>query len=109
MARGDPHAGEPVLRHYLGQLKGVRGHDDKQVLTFQDGTTVFQQRAADGTIVTPAVSTATWSDKHNFYGADEGRWDTWVKDKGDHCMWYYTPPTTCRGCTHWPPSTPSAT
>ncbi|WP_328900047.1 DUF756 domain-containing protein [Streptomyces sp. NBC_00441] len=77
--------------HYLGQLKGVRGHDDKQVLTFQDGTSVFQQRDAAGAVVTPAVSTATWSDKHNFYGANGGRWDTWVQDKGDHCMWYYTP------------------
>ncbi|GHF04396.1 non-hemolytic phospholipase C [Streptomyces spiralis] len=77
--------------HYLGQLPGVRGHGDKQVLKFQDGTSVFQQRDADGTIVTPAVSTATWSDNHSFYGANGGRWNTWVKDKGDHCMWYYTP------------------
>lgn len=77
--------------HYLGQLPGARGHGDKQVLRFQDGTDVFQQRDADGTIVTPAVSTATWSDNHSFYGANGGRWNTWVKDKGDHCMWYYTP------------------
>ncbi|MEV5986909.1 alkaline phosphatase family protein [Streptomyces sp. NPDC052051] len=77
--------------HYLGQLPGVRGHHDKQVLKFQDGTDVFQQRNAEGTIVTPAVSTATWGDNHNFYGANGGRWNTWVKDKGDHCMWYYTP------------------
>ncbi|WLQ43266.1 alkaline phosphatase family protein [Streptomyces laculatispora] len=77
--------------HYLGQLPGVRGHHDKQVLRFQDGTDVFQQRDATGTIVRPAVSTATWSDNHNFYGANEGRWNTWVKDKGDHCMWYYSP------------------
>ncbi|MER6975637.1 alkaline phosphatase family protein [Streptomyces carpinensis] len=77
--------------HYLGQLPGARGQDDKQVLKFQDGTNVFQQRDANGDIVTPAVSTATWGDNHNFYGANGGRWNTWVKDKGDHCMWYYTP------------------
>ena len=32
--------------HYFGQLPGVRGHNDKQSLKFQDGTTVFQQRDA---------------------------------------------------------------
>ncbi|MGW2281943.1 alkaline phosphatase family protein [Streptomyces sp. NPDC001770] len=77
--------------HYLGQLPGVRGHDDKQALTFQDGTSVFQQRAADGTVVAPSASTATWGDNHNFYGANEGRWNTWVQDKGASCMRYYTP------------------
>ncbi|MFD4230844.1 alkaline phosphatase family protein [Streptomyces sp. NPDC058545] len=77
--------------HYLGQLPGVRGHDDKQVLKFQDGTDVFQQRDAGGTITTPFVTTATWGDNHNFYGANGGRWNTWAQDKGSKCMGYYTP------------------
>jgi len=77
--------------HYLGALPGVRGHDDKQVLRFQDGTDVFQQRAADGTIVPPFASTATWGDDHSFYGANGGRWNTWVPDKGSDCMGYYDP------------------
>ncbi|MFJ7945100.1 alkaline phosphatase family protein [Streptomyces sp. NPDC096354] len=77
--------------HYLGQLPGVRGHDDKQILKFQDGTDVFQQRDANGNIVMPSVSTATWGDNHNFYSANGGRWNTWVQDKGASCMRYYTP------------------
>ncbi|HEY0249091.1 MAG TPA: alkaline phosphatase family protein [Gryllotalpicola sp.] len=77
--------------HYLGQLPGVRGQDDKQALKFQDGTTVFQQRDASGNIVTPYVSTTTWGDNHNFYGANGGRWNTWVPDKGSSCMGYYLP------------------
>ena len=77
--------------HYLGQLPGVRGQNDKQVLKFQDGTTVFDQRATDGTIDPPFASTDTWGDDHSFYGANGGRWNTWVPDKGENCMGYYDP------------------
>jgi phospholipase C len=77
--------------HYLGQLPGVRGQNDKQVLRFQDGTDVFQQRDASGTVVRPTATTATWADNHSFYGANGGRWNTWVQDKGAQCMGYYTP------------------
>ncbi|WP_345630147.1 alkaline phosphatase family protein [Rugosimonospora acidiphila] len=77
--------------HYLGQLPGVRGHKDKQALKFQDGTDVFSQRAADGTIVLPYAATSNWGDDHSFYGANGGRWNTWVPDKGSNCMGYYDP------------------
>src|ERR1700735_4951594 len=29
--------------HYFGTLRGVRGFGDKQALTYQDGTSIFQQ------------------------------------------------------------------
>ena len=29
--------------HYFGTLRGVRGFGDKQILTYQDGTSIFQQ------------------------------------------------------------------
>jgi phospholipase C len=29
--------------HYFGTLRGVRGFGDKQVLTYPDGTSIFQQ------------------------------------------------------------------
>ena len=29
--------------HYYGTLRGVRGFSDKQVLRYQDGTTIFEQ------------------------------------------------------------------
>ncbi len=79
--------------HYLGQLPGVRGQNDKQVLTFQDGTTVFQQRDTAGNIVTPFASTSQASCNHAFYGANGGRWNTWVVDKGTNAMRYYLPET----------------
>lgn len=79
--------------HYLGQLPGVRGQHDKQVLTFQDGTNVFQQRDAAGTIVTPFPSTSQASCNHAFYGANGGRWNTWVVDKGTNAMRYFRPET----------------
>lgn len=77
--------------HYLGQLPGVRGQGDKQVLRFQDGTTVFQQRDAAGTIVTPFASTSQSGCDHSFYGANGGRWNTWVPDKGTNSMRYFLP------------------
>ena len=29
--------------HYFGTLRGVRGFDDKQILTYPNGTNIFQQ------------------------------------------------------------------
>jgi phospholipase C len=76
--------------HYFAQLPGVRSINDKQALRFQDGTTVFQQRDVNGAIFTPTANNGTWGNDHSFYGADGGRWDSWVKDKSANCMQYHT-------------------
>ncbi|MEU9890399.1 alkaline phosphatase family protein [Sphaerisporangium sp. NPDC051011] len=73
---------------YFGQLPGVRGHYDKQALRFQDGTTVFQQPNGSK-VVTPFHSASNYGFDHNLYGANGGRWNTWVPDKGSNSLHYY--------------------
>jgi phospholipase C len=77
--------------HYFGTLPGVRGFDDKQALTFQDGTSVFQQRDGSGTIVTPKVDDGAWGNNHGAWGDPAHRkWDLWVQHNGANCMNYHS-------------------
>lgn len=77
--------------HYFGTLPGVRGFNDKQALRFQDGTTVFEQKDADGAIVRPQVDDTVWGDDHGPWGDPNHRkWDLWVQHNGAHCMNYHS-------------------
>ncbi|MFC4243578.1 alkaline phosphatase family protein [Gryllotalpicola reticulitermitis] len=77
--------------HYFSTMPGVRGLNDKQALTFQDGTTVFQQRDAAGAVHTPQVDDSAWGTDHSFTTIDGRRWDSWVKEKGVEAMNYHSP------------------
>jgi phospholipase C len=77
--------------HYFGELPGVRGFNDKQALNFQDGTTVFQQRDASGTIYTAQQDDSTWGTDHSFTTLNGRRWNTWVQEKGAEAMNYHSP------------------
>jgi phospholipase C len=77
--------------HYFGQMPGVRGFADKQALTFQDGTTVFQQRDAAGVIHTPQVDDSAWGTDHNYTTLNGRRWNTWVQEKGVEALNYHSP------------------
>jgi phospholipase C len=77
--------------HYFGALPGIRGFDDRQALTFQDGTSVFQQRDAGGTIVRPRVDDGPWGNDHDAWGDVEHRnWNLWVQHNGASCMNYHS-------------------
>jgi phospholipase C len=79
------------LDHYFGTLPGVRGFDDKQALRFQDGTSVFQQKDANGNIVTPQVDDGVWGNDHGAWGdVDHRKWDLWVQHNGASCMNYHS-------------------
>ncbi|WP_406348715.1 DUF756 domain-containing protein [Streptomyces sp. NBC_00144] len=77
--------------HYFGSFPGVRGFNDKQALRFQDGTTVFQQKDANGTVVTPQVDDGAWGNDHGAWGdVDHRKWDLWVQHSGTSCMNYHS-------------------
>ncbi|MBS2534941.1 DUF756 domain-containing protein [Catenulispora sp. NF23] len=79
------------LDHYFGALPGVRGFNDKQALKFQDGTNVFQQRDANGKIVTPQVDDGAWGNDHGAWGdVNHRKWDLWVQHNGTSCMNYHS-------------------
>jgi phospholipase C len=77
--------------HYFGPMPGIRGLSDKQALNFQDGTDVFQQRDASGTIWTPQQDDSTWGTDHSFTTLNGRRWNTWVQEKGAEAMNYHSP------------------
>ncbi|MFD3520914.1 alkaline phosphatase family protein [Streptomyces sp. NPDC058653] len=73
--------------HYFGTFPGIRGFNDKQALRFQDGTTVFQQKDANGSVVTPQVDDSSWGNDHGAWGdVDHRTWDQWVRHNGASCM-----------------------
>ncbi|WP_406113245.1 alkaline phosphatase family protein [Streptomyces sp. NBC_01014] len=77
--------------HYFGTFPGIRGFNDKQALRFQDGTTVFQQKNSDGTIVTPQADDGAWGNDHGAWGDVEHRkWDLWAQHSGASCMNYHS-------------------
>ncbi|KAB1644604.1 MULTISPECIES: alkaline phosphatase family protein [unclassified Pseudoclavibacter] len=83
--------------HYYGSLPGVRGHDDKQALRFQNGTDVFSQPKGTSfvrpTHVTTVAGMETGLD-HSYAGGtkawNEGRYNGWIAAKGDSTMNYLT-------------------
>jgi phospholipase C len=85
--------------HYFGTLSGVRGFGDKQILTYQDGRTIFEQPDASrtdlGFLLPYHLTDQTDSDlDHSWTGDHEawnnGLWNDWVPAKTEESMGYFT-------------------
>jgi phospholipase C len=85
--------------HYFGTLRGVRGFGDKQVLTYPDGTSIFQQPDAARTdlgYLLPCNLTdqADGDLDHSWDGDHEARngglWNNWVAAKTEQTTGYFT-------------------
>jgi phospholipase C len=90
--------------HYYGTLQGVRGFADKQVLKYQNGTTIFDQPDKSRTdlgYLLPFHMDSTkvdaqnagdldhsWSGDHSARNA--GLWNNWVAAKTEQAMGYFT-------------------
>jgi len=85
--------------HYFGTLRGVRGFGDKQILTYQNGHTIFQQpdtaRTDLGYLLPYNLTDQTDADlDHSWAGDHEARnggaWNDWVPAKTEETMGYFT-------------------
>jgi phospholipase C len=85
--------------HYFGTLRGVRGFGDKQVLTYPDGTSIFQQpdkaRTDLGHLLPYNLTDQVDGDlDHSWDGDHEARngglWNNWVAAKTEETMGYFT-------------------
>jgi len=85
--------------HYFGTLRGVRGFGDKQVLTYQDGRTIFQQpdsaRTDLGYLLPYNLTDQVDGDLDHSWDGDHqarngGAWDQWVPAKTEETMGYFT-------------------
>ena len=85
--------------HYFGTLCGVRGFGDKQALSYQNGTSIFQQpdsaRTDLGYLLPYNLTDQTDGDlDHSWDGDHEARngglWNNWVAAKSEETMGYFT-------------------
>jgi len=85
--------------HYFGTLRGVRGFDDKQILTYRNGTNIFQQpdkaRGDLGYLLPYNLTDQVDGDlDHSWAGDHEARngglWNNWVPAKTEQTMGYFT-------------------
>ncbi|MGH3210442.1 MAG: phosphocholine-specific phospholipase C [Trebonia sp.] len=90
--------------HYYGSLRGVRGFEDKQLLKYQNGTTIFQQpdpARTDLGYLLPFHMDSTKVDAQNAGDLDHswagdhsarnsGLWNNWVAAKTGQTMGYFT-------------------
>ena len=90
--------------HYYGTLQGVRGFSDKQVLKYQNGTTIFDQPDKSRTdlgYLLPFHMDSTKVDAQNAGDLDHswtgdhsarngGLWNNWVAAKTEQTMGYFT-------------------
>jgi phospholipase C len=85
--------------HYFGTLRGVRGYGDKQILSYPDGTNVFQQpdaaRTDLGHLLPYKLTDQIDADlDHSWDGDHEARngglWNNWVAAKTEETMGYFT-------------------
>ena len=90
--------------HYYGSLRGVRGFSDKQVLKYQDGTTIFDQpdtKRTDLGYLLPFHMDSTKVDAQNAGDLDHswagdhsarnsGLWNNWTAAKTEQTMGYFT-------------------
>ncbi len=90
--------------HYYGTLQGVRGFSDKQVLRYQNGTTIFDQpdkkRTDLGYLLPFHMDSTTvdaqnagdldhsWSGDHS--ARNSGLWNNWTAAKTEQTMGYFT-------------------
>ena len=85
--------------HYFGTLRGVRGFGDKQILTYPNGTNIFQQpdkaRSDLGYLIPYHLTDQVDGDlDHSWVGDHEARngglWNNWVPVKTEQTMGYFT-------------------
>jgi len=90
--------------HYYGTLRGVRGFADRQVLRYQDGTTIFEQpdrKRTDRGHLLPFHMDSTKVDAQNAGELDHswdgdhrarngGLWNNWIPAKTEQTMGYFT-------------------
>ena len=85
--------------HYFGTLQGVRGFGDKQMLSYQNGTTIFQQpdaaRSDLGYLLPYNLTDQTDTDLDHGWDGDHqawngGQWNNWVPAKTEETMGYFT-------------------
>ena len=85
--------------HYFGTLRGVRGYGDKQILTYQNGNTIFQQpdtaRTDLGYLLPYNLTDQIDGDlDHGWVGDHDawngGQWNNWVPAKTEETMGYFT-------------------
>ena len=85
--------------HYFGTLRGVRGFGDKQILTYPNGTNIFQQpdkaRGDLGYLLPYNLTDQVDGDlDHSWVGDHEARngglWNNWVPAKTEETMGYFT-------------------
>ena len=85
--------------HYFGTLRGVRGFGDKQILTYPNGTNIFQQpdkaRGDLGYLLPYNLTDQVDGDlDHSWVGDHEARngglWNNWVPVKTEQTMGYFT-------------------
>jgi phospholipase C len=89
--------------HYFGTLRGVRGFAEKQVLKYQNGTSVFEQpdtaRTDTGRLLPFHMDSSkvnaqnagdldhSWTGDHSARGG--GLWNNWVPAKTEQTMGYF--------------------
>jgi phospholipase C len=85
--------------HYFGTLRGVRGFGDKQILSYPNGTNIFQQpdpaRTDLGYLLPYNLTDQIDGDlDHSWVGDHEARngglWNNWVPAKSEETMGYFT-------------------
>ena len=90
--------------HYYGTLRGVRGFSDKQILKYQDGTTIFEQPDKTRTDLGYLLPFHMDSKKvdaqnagdldHSWVGdhsaRNNGLWNNWVAAKTEQTMGHFT-------------------
>ena len=85
--------------HYFGTLRGVRGFGDKQILSYPNGTTIFQQpdpaRTDLGYLLPYNLTDQTDGDLDHSWEGDHaarngGLWNHWVPAKSEETMGYFT-------------------
>jgi phospholipase C len=85
--------------HYFGTLRGVRGFGDKQILSYPNGTTIFQQpdpaRTDLGYLLPYNLTDQTDGDLDHSWEGDHaarngGLWNQWVPAKSEETMGYFT-------------------
>ena len=85
--------------HYFGTLRGVRGFGDKQILTYANGTSVFQQpdkgRTDLGYLLPYNLTAQVDGDLDHSWVGDHaarngGLWNNWVAAKTEETMGYFT-------------------
>jgi Phosphoesterase family len=90
--------------HYFGTLRGVRGFSDKQLLKYQNGTTIFDQpdksRTDLGYLLPFHMDSAkvdaqnagdldhSWAGDHS--ARNNGLWNNWAAAKTQQTMGYFT-------------------